>query len=295
MSKYLFNYSSVVVDDITRSADVYRKIGAHDVWEGEHPFFRTRGVICATQKGGALLLEQKSEAHPAIAAFEGEKERNFHIGLVVDDIESQRALCEKSPHVREVSDTYGGPTGKSFVARLSAGNDHNFWIEFTGGLENLAGDSRSSFECVDSTAMVAESRDDLLKPFESIGLLSDKAASDGYFDVLEGINVVVLMDWHYLEINEPTKADGVMTNFLRRLGRPGIFGTNFVPKDMSKFVEVARENQIDTNTEKPILLNVRVRGTEYRCAKIITINPRATGGARIFILEPLEYPWRLVA
>ena len=128
-----------------------------------------------------------------------------------------------------------------------------------------------------------------------IGLKGNPKASDGYFDVLAGINAIVLLDWHYLEVNEPTDKQGAMTKFLQRMGRPGIFGTNFVPRDMAAFVTMAKQKKIDINTEQPIRLMVEVRGTKYTCADIVTINPRATGGARIFVLKPLQYPWELAA
>lgn len=295
MTDTLFNYSSVVVDDLASSAETYEKIGVHRVWEGTHPLFKTRGVLLATQKGGTLLLERTDAAHPAVAAYAGKKERNFHIGLVVADAAAQRALCEKSRFAKQVSESYAGPAGASFMVELDIAGKSSFWVEFTEGLDKLVGAPDSEFECVDSTAMVAARRDDLLEPFRSLGLEPDRSASDGYFDVLAGINAVVLLDWHYLEVNEPTKDDGVMVNFLGRIGQAGIFGTNYVPRSMDRFVERAREYKLDTNTEEPILLMVEVHGKQYKCANIITINPRATGGARIFILQPLEYPWQLAA
>jgi hypothetical protein len=181
------------------------------------------------------------------------------------------------------------------MVELDIGGGNSLWMEFTEGLANLASAPASPFECVDSTAMVAGKRDDVIKPFESIGLTANRKASDGFFDVLAGINAVVMLDWHYLEVNEPTDQQGAMVKFLQRIGRPGIFGTNFVPRDMAAFVASAKEKKIDTNTEQPIRLMVEVRGTKYTCADIVTINPRATGGARIFVLKPLEYPWKVAA
>ena len=143
--------------------------------------------------------------------------------------------------------------------------------------------------------MVARKRTDIVAPLESVILPHSTVASDGHFKVLEGINEIIVLDWHYLEVNEPTKEQGVMANFLARMGRPGIFGVNYVPRNMDEFVETAKRLSLDVNTPKPILLMVEVHGTEYKCADIITISPRATGGARIFILKPLEYPWQLVA
>jgi hypothetical protein len=101
--------------------------------------------------------------------------------------------------------------------------------------------------------------------------------------------------WQASEVAEPTDPKGVMMNFLQRIGHAGIFGINLACDDMDRFLAAARAGKVDTNTEKPILLMVDVRGTQYRCADIITINPRTTGGARIFVLKPFEYPWQLVA
>jgi hypothetical protein len=291
MTDYLFNYSSVVVDDLA-SAGVYEKIGLVRVWEGEHPVFGTRGVMLATGKGGTLLLEGGATKHAALSAFTGSKERNFHINLLVQGLAAQRVRCKQSAFVRYLSDDYDGPGGRSFAVELDIGAG-SLWMEFTEG--KLVADARSRFECVDSTAMVARKRTDIVAPIESVSLPHSKVASDGYFKVLEGINEIIVLDWHYLEVNEPTLEKGVMANFLARMGRPGIFGMNYVPRDMAEFVAAAKQTSLDINTPEPIRLAVEVRGKEYKCADIITINPRATGGARIFILKPLEYPWELVA
>ena len=205
-------------------------------------------------------------------------------------------MAKASAHAWEVSDDYDGPSGRSFMVRLRIGEGDEFFCEFTEDHNNLVSNPESSFICVDSVAMVALKRDDLMVPLQSLGLRTDPRVNDGYFRVLDAINVCAMLgDWHYLEVNEPTKPDGVMGSILTRIGRPGIIGTNYVPKDMKAFVEVARKHKISTNTEEPILLMVGVKDVDYKCAEIITINPRATGGGRIFILRPLEYPWELVA
>ncbi|MGE0736678.1 MAG: VOC family protein [Alphaproteobacteria bacterium] len=293
MSKMLFNYSSVVVDNLAASGQCYEAIGLKRVWEGVHPIFDVRGAAFATQKGGALLLERSGDGHPALRSFEGAKERNFHIALLVDDLAAQLELCRRSNYSRFVSDIYRGIGGASFAVELNIGEKASLWLEFTEGLGNLLSAKETPFECVDSTAMAAAKRSDIMLPFESIGLRANASASDGFFDVLSAINAVVMLDWHYLEVNEPTDEKGVMAGFLKRIGRPGIFGTNLVPVDMAAFVERAKRNKVDTNTEEPIRLMVEVRGKQMTCADIITINPRATGGARIFILKPLEYPWQV--
>ena len=82
--QFLFNASSVVVDNIAESSAVYDKIGTPMVWEGRHPFFETRAVMHATQKGGTLLIENAPQAHAAVARCATSKERNFHINLLVD-------------------------------------------------------------------------------------------------------------------------------------------------------------------------------------------------------------------
>jgi len=293
MSKYLFNYSSVAVDNLA-SANIYEQIGLKKVWEGKHPVFGAKAVLMATDKGGTLLMDVASASHPAVTALAGAKERNLHIALLTEDLAAQRARCQQSRFVKSQTDDFDGPTGRSFAVELDIGAG-SLWMEFTEGLDKMASDAGSRFECVDSTAMVARKRSDIIAPIESITLPHSTVAGDGYFKVLEGINDIIVMDWHYLEVNEPTQEKGVMSNFLARMGRPGIFGVNYVPKSMKEFVETAKRLSIDVNTQEPIQLMVEVHGKEYGCAEIITINPRATGGARIFVLKPLEYPWKLVA
>lgn len=293
MNTYLFNYSSVAVDSLS-SADTYEEIGLTKVWEGRHPVFGAKAMLMATGRGGTLLLEAPSASHDAVKGLTGSNERNLHLALLTEDLAGQRQRCKQSRFVKSHTDDYDGPTGRSFAVELdiSAGT---LWMEFTEGLDRLTSDPNSRFECVDSTAMVAHKRSDIIEPIESISLPHSAVASDGYFRALEGVNEIIVMDWHYLEVNEPTQKSGVMANFLSRMGRAGIFGVNYVPKRMDEFVATAKRLSIDTNTQEPILLMVEVHGKEYQCAEIITVNPRATGGARIFILKPLEYPWKLVA
>jgi hypothetical protein len=292
MTKYLFNYSSVVVDDLA-STKVFEQIGLGKVWEGRHPIFGKKAVLMATDKGGTLFLDAASSEHKDVKALAGSKERNFHIALLTQDLAAQRARCKQSRFARTLTEDYEGPAGRSFAVELDIGAG-SLWMEFTQGLDRLVSQPNSRFECVDSIAMVARKRNDIIEPIESVSLPRSATAGDGYFKVLEGINDVVIMDWHYLEVNEPTQEKGVLANFLARKGRPGIFGINYVPKDMKEFVETAKRLSIDVNTQEPIQLMVEVHGKEYGCAQIITINPRATGGARIFILKPLDYPWKLV-
>jgi len=293
MSKYLFNYSSVAVDDLA-VARVYEQIGLKKVWEGVHPVFGANAVMMATGKGGTLLLDLPSASHPAVKRLAGSKERNLHIALLCEDLAAQRERCRQSRFVKTLTDDFEGPTGRSLAVELDIGSG-SLWMEFTEGLDRLVSDTGSGFECVDSVAMVARSRRDIIEPIESVSLPRNTAAGDGYFKVLDAINDIVVMDWHYLEVNEPTRDKGVMANFLDRMGGPGVFGVNYVPKNMKEFVETAKRFSIDMNTQEPIQLMVEVRGKEYGCAEIITVNPRATGGARVFVLRPLQYPWQLVA
>src|SRR5262249_35923907 len=48
MTDYVFNYSSVVVDDLAAAARLYEQIGLVRVWEGQHPQFQTPAVLMAT-------------------------------------------------------------------------------------------------------------------------------------------------------------------------------------------------------------------------------------------------------
>ena len=294
MTDALFQYGSVAVDDLGATRRVYEQIGTVVVWEGRHPYFNADCVLCAARRGGILLMAVGAGAHAAVRHYEGRKERNFHFCLAVADLAARRALCEASEHVTGVSEIYDGPLGPAFAAELRIAGGTPFWVEFSGDTGRLVGDAGSTVLRVESTAMVAPDRDHFLLPFASMGLEANYAASDCDFPALNGINSAIVLDNHYLEVVAPT-GEGPVGGFLGRIGRPGIFGLNLEPLDMGAFLAAAKADGVAVNTEEPILLKVEVRGVKYDCAHIVTINPRATGGARIFMLSPIDYPWALVA
>ena len=292
--EFLFNSSSVVVDNIVASGSSYEALGLTRVWEGDHPFFKTACHIFAAGKGGVTLFARQESAHGAIKAFEGKAERAFHVNLLVEDIGEMHRRSRLSTFSLDVSDVYEGPCGSSFSTEFRVGAG-SLWVEFTAGLNRVVTSPESDIDCVDSTAFVAASRQDFLAPLNSIGLQATASASNANFKVLGCINTVMMLgDWHYLEVNEPTVSDGVVSKFLSRMGSPGIFGTNFAVRDITVFMEKARSRGLATNTPEPILLQVEVGERTYRCANILTISPRSTGGGRGFILEKLQYPWELV-
>jgi hypothetical protein len=266
-------------------------LGLVQIWDGAHAYFGSAAALFATRRGGLLLLEHRSATHPAIERYRGKAERYFHVAVTARDLAHVRAEWEGSPQVAEVSRPYRGPVGQSIVARLRVGESDALWIECVEGGEVEA--PASAFARVESTAMVAASRQLLVDPLRALGLHPDARVSDGRFPSLGAINSVVLLDWHYLEVNEPT-GDGFMAGFLRRLEGPGIFGINLEPVDMRAFVARTVQEGVTTNTPETVRLQVEVRGQLHDCADIITVSPRATGGARLFVLTPREYPWKLV-
>jgi len=288
-----YRYASVVVDDLTAATDVFERLGTRTTWTGTHPHFQTHAALCATQRGGVLLLQQAQGAHPAVRQFRDARERYFNLCLGVDDLQAQRSRCAGARHVTGVTDEYLGPAGPSFAVELSTGGQGTLWVEFVPATAPSVGHPQSAFSRVESTAMVAPTREALLEPFRELGLEPDARVSGAYFAVLAAANSVVSLGWHYLEVNEPT-GEGAMAGFLKRLGRPGIFGLNLEPVDMGAFVDKAQKESIETNTPAPIVLRLALHGIVMDCADFITVSPRATGGARLFILTPREYPWALL-
>jgi hypothetical protein len=288
-----YRYASVVVDDLAAASDVFERLGTRTTWKGTHPHFRTHAALSATRRGGILLLELAEDAHPAVQKFRNAKERYFNLCLAVADLQAQRSRCAGARHVTSVTDEYLGPAGPSFAVEMSTGGQDTLWVEFVPAAAPPVGHPQSAFSRVESTAMVAPTREALLGPFRELGLDPDAKVSGAYFEVLAAANSVLTLGWHYLEVNEPT-GEGAMAGFLKRLGRPGIFGLNLEPVDMGAFVNTAHQESIETNTPTPIVLRLELHGTQMDCADIITVPPRATGGARLFILTPREYPWALL-
>jgi hypothetical protein len=288
-----YRYASVVVDDLAAATHVFNQLGTRKTWTGTHPLFQTNAALCATRRGGILLLQLDAGAHRAVQEFHDAKERYFHLCLAVDDPAAQRARCVTAGHVTRLSDEYLGPAGPTFAVELAIGEYGTLWVEFVPATATPVGHSHAMFSRVESTALVAPSREALLAPLRELGLEADARVSGAYFAALAAVNSVVTLGWHYLEVNEPT-GEGAMAGFLRRRGRSGIFGLNLEPVDMAAFVQRVTHEAVETSTPTPVVLRLELHGIEMDCADIITVSPRATGGARLFVLTPRDYPWAVL-
>lgn len=285
MTLPLFQYTSIVVDDLDASADGFASIGLVPVWEGRHPHFGTSGKLLATQKGGVLCLAADPNANDQVKRRAATPERWFHIALSVP-VGAIESLGEAANVT--LSDPYDGPLGRAVTATLGT-DDGEMLVElYEGDVTTEA--PGSSFVRVESTASVSANRAAIAAAFEALGLHANPE-NDAHFPTLDCDNRIALLDWHYIEFAAPT-GPGVMQGLLERLDGPGIFGVNLEPRDMSEFVATAERHQIRLNTQEPEVLPVVFHGADMACADIITINPRSLGG-RVFVLSPLDYPWKV--
>jgi hypothetical protein len=285
MSQPLFQYTSIVVDDLDTSTAGFAAIGLVPVWEGRHPHFATEAKLLATQRGGVLCLASGPDADDRVKRRAATPERWFHIALSVPPgtIERLRGTPDVS-----LTDPYDGPLGRAVTAALITDGGEMLVELYEGDVTTGAPDS--SFVRIESTASVSADRATSAAAFESLGLRANPE-NDAHFPTLDCDNRIALLDWHYIEFADPT-GPGVMQSLLERLGGPGIFGINLEPRDMSEFVATAKRHQVRLNSTKPEVLPVVFHGTDMACADIITINPRSLGG-RIFVLAPLDYPWKV--
>ena len=234
-------------------------------------------------------MQKSEDANPALRRIEPSPERWFHFAM--------QATPEEIRHLRlndqvQVSDDYEGPWGTAVMVQLAVTEDDPIFIELHSSPEARVSSADSAFVRVESTANCWSSRDELVRAVSTVGITMEPRV-DGFFPTLEGLNRIAVLDWHYLEFVEPT-APGVISGIVDRLGRPGIFGINVEPADMKVFIETAEASGLRTNTPLPDVLPVVAEGKEMDCADIITVNPRATGGGRIFVLTPMDYPWGLL-
>jgi hypothetical protein len=267
---------------------VLETIGMPCLWRGEHPFFGVDTAVCAMQMGGLTVMAASDAGHPAIAPYIGTLERMFHCAIAgVPD------GWENSGKLRSVSDPYETPFGSARALELALDGDASLWIEaFDGGAQ--VGDPNSRFKRMESTPMVSPKLADIEDGLLSLGFEPVEHLSSTHFPTLaSNSHIFLLEDWHFLELNEPT-GDGVMQNLLQARGNSGIFGVSIQPVDLDEFARTTSENNIKTNTGEAIMLPVQVEGKDYDSDEIITLPPKATGGARIFVLNPVDYPWKLL-
>jgi hypothetical protein len=285
-----FLYTSYVSDDVAAATAVLGDVGFVPVWRGEHPALGVDAVLCAARRGGVLVLAAGGD-HELLASLNGARERMSHFALAVPgDEERERFLA--SDAVDSVSEPYAGPAGETRLVALSMASGGRLWVEIAGDV--AAGDEAAQIARIESTPMVAAALTDFRTAFA--GLTEDIRDHIGetIFPTLGARSeVIILEDWHFLEFNEPV-GDGVIGKFLETMQRPGPFGMSVEPVDMDAFIQRMEDKGIKTNTREPIVLPVIVEGRELESDAIVTLSPNATRGARIFVLNPLDYPWSLV-
>ncbi len=280
-----FLYASYVSDDVEAATSVLASIGMPVTWRGRHPFFGVEAGLCATRQGGVMVLQADGDGHPAVAAYVGARERMFHLAI--------GGLPEgwrDAPQLATVSEPYEGPLGTMRAVELALAGGTSLWLETAEG-DVAVGDPAAAMLRVESTPIVAPSLPVLEDPFSALGLSRVDHLSDTHFpSLLCDTHIMLLEDWHFVELNEPT-GPGVMAQLLSARGTPGIFGLSIEPVDLAEFAATARAAGVKTNTSEPMTLPVTVDGREMAADHILTIPPNASGGARLFILEPVDYPW----
>jgi hypothetical protein len=282
-----FLYASYVSDDVGAASTALAAIGMPVTWQGTHPYFGVDAALCAARRGGVLVLQAGTadRAHPAVAAYAGARERMFHMALG-----GLPETWRESPHLATVSEPYEGPAGTTQAVEVALATGTSLWLEVAGS-DAAVGDPASAMARVESTPIVAPSLQILEDPFSSLGLARVQHLSNTHFpSLLCDTHIMLLEDWHFVELNEPT-GEGIMGQLLSARGAPGIFGLSIETDDLGEFAGTAKAAGVKTNTEEPMTLPVTVDGREMAADHILTIPPHASGGARLFILEPVDYPW----
>jgi len=288
-----FAYASYISDDPDRSAQVLGRLGVPVIWEGMHPFFGVPAIVCGTRDGSIMVLgpPDLESAHPAVARYRSARERMFHlairagVGLSASDLSRIGEL--------EVHGPYAGPCGETMAVSLPVGDSAPLWVELC--LEvGSAGAAGSAFARVESVPMVGASLAGLRSGFARLGLSVVDGLDTALFPTLSARSEVIVLDQRtFIEFNEPA-GEGPMATFLSRIGGAGIFGLSIEPDDLLNFVSTAHSCGVETNTDKPITLPVVVGGVEYAADDMVTVSPRMTGGARLFVVIPRDYPWKLL-
>lgn len=278
-----FLYASYISDDVDAAAAALGAIGMPLAWRGTHPFFGVDAALCAARQGGLLVLANGD--HPALAPYAEGRERMFHlaIGGLPDG-------WRESPAVASVSDEYEGPAGPARAVELALAGGASLWVEVAGAGARV-GDPASRMARIESTPMAAATLPVLEDAFASLGLeVVDSLAGTHFPSLACNSHIMLLEDWHFVELNEPT-GDGVMAQLLAARGTPGLFGVSIEAVDLGEFAATARAAGVKTNTEEPMTLPVTVDGRAMDADHILTVPPYASGGARLFVLEPVDYPW----
>jgi hypothetical protein len=285
-----FLYASYVSDDIDEAVSVLETLGMPCTWRGKHPFFGVDSAICAMQKGGLMVMAatEGDGAHDAVSAYVGQLERMFHCAIA-----GLPDGWEDSDKLATISDPYDGPCGSTRALEFRLPDGGSLWMEAMPA-DAEVGDPGSRFLRMESTPMVSPKLADLEDAIASVGLAAvDHLSGTAFPTLAANSHIFLLEDWHFLELNEPT-GDGIMGNLLSARGSSGIFGVSIQPVDLDEFARTTREAGIRTNTKEAIVLPVTVDGKPYDADEIITLPPKATGGARIFVLNPMDYPWKLL-
>jgi hypothetical protein len=286
-------YVSLVCDDLASSERALSQLGFGKVWEGQHPVFDAKGVLLSSRSGGIMLLG--ASTHPAVQAVQSTKERWLHLSILAQDLSGVRDRAQEASAATKTTEFSLKGLGSGIVFEIPAESDGepSLFIEFLTASEDDVFDAGSSISRIESVAYIGQARTEFTDPLKQLGYVSDPKTSDAEFPTLGGINSIVWLRDNYLELNEPLVPDGVMKSLMSRMGRSGIFGVNVQPDDLDDSCARWRAAGIETNTEKPIILEGNLHGKTYGVCDIVTVNPRSTGGGRLFALRPLEYPWDL--
>jgi len=286
-------YVSLVCDDLETSAQALEKLGFGRVWAGHHPALGATCALLASRSGGILLVADSD--HPVVTATRATKERWLHLSILTDASTARERAARAVGAGATVVDFELEGLGSGIFVEFGAPaqGEAAMRVEFLIADEATVMCAGSSIRRIESIAFAGLTRTAFTDPLVSMGYAIDPKTSDADFPSLGGLNSIIWLRDNYLELNEPLAAGGVMENIRKRMGRDGVFGINFEPDDLEGACARWRADGIETNTEAPILLEGDLHGVTYPVCDIVTINPRSTGGGRMFALRPLTYPWEL--
>ena len=272
-----FLYVSYVSEDLERSVDALATLGLVEVWRGSHAYFGADAVLCAAQQGGVLAVAGPlPRLSPVLAGSRQRRDSMLHI-----------AVCDLPGDWREglpVSvgvETYAGPLGPSTMLAFDVGDEGGqVLIEIVSGQAHVGSANARSLR-VENTPYVGSSLAELRAIFAAIGLTPIPNLDAVVFPTLQCRTEAIILDgWHFIELNAPT-GDGPMHDVLTSLGKPGLFGLNLEPEEFHE-------------SETPVDLPVVVNGHSMVSHRIVFVPPRFTGGALIFKVRPVSFPWQFL-
>jgi hypothetical protein len=268
-----FLYVAYSSDDLDSSVDALRTLGLVEVWRGRHAHFATEAVLCAAQRGGIMVIANSAlvgESADATAPRHASAMLHIAVSALPDGVPYQ-------PVEAHTVHAYDGPLGPSRMLEFGA-DGGRVLVEIVAGNPSVGSGAARSLR-IENTPYVAESLEELELIFASMGLGPSIDIGTMEFPTLHCRSRAVLMeDWHFIELNAPT-GDGPMREMLTGLGGAALFGLNLEPAAFD-------------DGEVPIDLPVVLHGKDLTSHRIVTISPRRTGGALIFKVQPVSFPWK---